>query len=315
MRLSTAFPGPAELPPRSTTVSPAVLHRRIGISLGLRATMPRMVVDPATGSGADIHLIAVDLDHTLLTEAGDLPPGFDDHLRRLGDAGIVFVPASGRPLVTLKAMFPPSDRSIGYISDNGGLVSLGDDVLYMSLLPRESYRGMAALTAERTTGVPIICGVESAHVASEHRQHEGYLSRFYAKLAFVDRLADVDVDADKFTVYFPDGDSRSHYDRIYAPIYGDDYSVTVGGPVWVDVMNKGVNKGNALRILADHLGLFPEQMMAFGDTDNDLEMLDAMHHSYAVANADQTVRDRARFTTESNDEYGVVTVIRRLLDG
>lgn len=262
----------------------------------------------------DIRLIAADMDHTLLTEAGELPPRFDDWLRRLDDAGIVFVPASGRPLTTLKAMFPTRGHSIGYISDNGGLVSLGNDILFESLLPGESYRAMAALTAGTTSGVPIVCGVESAYVPFVHRAHEDYLRRFYANITFVDELADVDVDADKFTAYFPDADARMHYEQLYAPTYGADYSVTVGGPVWVDVMNPGVHKGNALRVLADHLGLASEQMMAFGDTDNDLEMLDAVYHSYAVANADQSVRDRARFTTDSNDDYGVLTVIRRLLD-
>ena len=54
-------------------------------------------------------------------------------------------------------------------------------------------------------------------------------------------------------------------------------------------------------------------MMAFGDTYNDIEMLDEVYYSYAVSNAEQAVRDRARFVTGSNDEYGVVSVIREVL--
>ena len=78
-------------------------------------------------------------------------------------------------------------------------------------------------------------------------------------------------------------------------------------------MNPGVTKGSGLRVLADRLGLDPAQMMAFGDTYNDIEMLDEVYYSYAVSNAEQAVRDRARFVTGSNDEYGVVSVIREVL--
>ena len=54
--------------------------------------------------------------------------------------------------------------------------------------------------------------------------------------------------------------------------------------------------------------------MAFGDTLNDLEMLAAVEHSYAVANADQEIKDQAQFLTASNEELGVYQVLDRLLD-
>jgi hydroxymethylpyrimidine pyrophosphatase-like HAD family hydrolase len=53
--------------------------------------------------------------------------------------------------------------------------------------------------------------------------------------------------------------------------------------------------------------------MAFGDTDNDLEMLGSVYHSYAVSNADDAVHEVARFATASNDDHGVVQIIRTLL--
>lgn len=262
----------------------------------------------------DIRLVATDLDHTLVTEAGLLPPQIHDYIGQLNAAGIVFVAASGRHLATLKGLFPPRGEGVAYISDNGGRVSLGDEILFESLLPRRDYQAMVRLTEERTPGVPIICGVEAAYAPVAYRQHDAALRVFYSELVFVEDLSGVDVAANKFTVYFPDGDARDYYDELYEPAYGADYSVTVGGPDWVDVMNRGVTKGAALDVLATHLGLAPEQLMAFGDTDNDLEMLDFAHHSYAVANADPEAQERARFSTDSNDEFGVLRVIEQLLD-
>lgn len=259
-----------------------------------------------------VRLVASDMDHTLLDGQGAFPPGFLDDLRRLDEAGIVFVAASGRPLYTLKRMFPESDH-IAFISDNGGTVTYRGEVLFQSLLPTVDYQEMIELTLARTTGVPVICGIDSAYVWSGHREHEDELRRFQTVITFVDELSAVDAPADKLTAYFADGASRHFYDSIFEPAYGADFSVTVGGAAWVDIMNPGVNKGNALRVLADHLGLEHDQLMAFGDTDNDLEMLGSVYHSYAVSNADDAIHEVARFATASNEEHGVARTIRELL--
>ena len=261
----------------------------------------------------DIRLIASDMDHTLLDSAGQLPPGFHDDLRRLTDAGITFVAASGRPLFNLQRLFPPQQDAIAYVGDNGAILALGENLLYTSLLPRDAYRAMASFTLERTPGVPLVCGLDAGYLLAEHAVHEDYLHRFFHKLVYVDTIDDIDVDAVKLSAYFPEGNSRAWHDDLYAPAFGADYSVTTGSRVWVDVMNPGVHKGHALQVLAAHLGIAPEQMMAFGDADNDVQMLEAVHHSYAMSNANDTVRARARFTAESNDDHGVVTVIRQVL--
>lgn len=263
----------------------------------------------------DIRLIASDMDHTLLTEASELPPGFHDYVEALNQAGIVFVAASGRSTFTLRSMFPAGGPGLAYIGDNGGTVTHDGETLFESLLPSSDYQEMIALTHEQTAGIPIICGVDAGYVAAAHRQHEDFLRTFYSELVFVDDLTAITPNADKFTVYFPEGNAQELCERLYRPLYDDDFSVTIGGSVWVDIMNRGVTKGTALRVLASRLGLRPEQMMAFGDTFNDIEMLDEVYFSYAVSNAVDAVREAARFSTGSNDEYGVLTVIKELLAG
>ncbi|MFT3876464.1 MAG: HAD family hydrolase [Propioniciclava sp.] len=261
----------------------------------------------------DIRLIASDMDHTLLTTEGELPPGFRDDLRRLADAGITFAAASGRPLANLIELFPPRGDEIAYIGDNGAVLRLGEATLFRSLLPRDDYRAVMRFTLEATRGVPVVCGVDAGYLLAKHAEYEDYLSTFFPELVFVNGVDDIDVDAVKVSSYFPDGDSRAVHDQVFQPEYGTRYSLTTGSPVWVDIMSPGVHKGNALLALAAHLGLGPHQMMAFGDADNDLQMLDAVAHSYAVSNATETVRRRARFLADSNDAHGVQRVIREVL--
>lgn len=189
----------------------------------------------------------------------------------------------------------------------------GTTILFQSLLAPSSYREMAALALQATPGVPVASGVDAAYALAAHREHEEYLNRFNPTIVFIDRFDDLDADVNKFSIYLPTGESRLYYETVFGPAYAAEFSVTVGGPLWVDLMNPGVHKGHGIRLLAEHLGLGRHELMAFGDADNDLEMLDEVHHSYAVSNAYETVRQRARFITESNADHGVLTVIRQVL--
>ena len=54
--------------------------------------------------------------------------------------------------------------------------------------------------------------------------------------------------------------------------------------------------------------------MAFGDFDNDIEMLKNAYYSYAMENSTQTVLDVARFKTLSNDDNGVMIILDKVVD-
>ena len=76
----------------------------------------------------------------------------------------------------------------------------------------------------------------------------------------------------------------------------------------------GCNKGVALQALCAELGIAPEETMAFGDADNDLEMLRFAHWSFAMENGSAEAKEAARYRTASNAESGVSQAILRHLD-
>ena len=76
----------------------------------------------------------------------------------------------------------------------------------------------------------------------------------------------------------------------------------------------GCNKGVALEALCAELGIAPEETMAFGDADNDLEMLRFAHWSFAMENGSAEAKEAARYRTGSNAESGVSQAILRHLD-
>jgi Cof subfamily protein (haloacid dehalogenase superfamily) len=261
----------------------------------------------------EIKLIASDMDHTLLTEKGELPPNFNDYILELDKLNIDFVAASGRPLYTLENIFSTVKHRMSFISDNGGVISYRGEIIFESLLKPTYYQQMIKFVEEKSDGIAILCGLDSAFLSENHKIYENYLKTFYSKITFAKDIKRLEVNADKFTVFFPNKNSKERYETIFNPEYGNDFSVTVGDNIWIDIMNYGVDKGQAMRFLGKKLGLNAEQMVAFGDTYNDIEMLKAVKYSYIVSNASADMKQYANFIADSNDNFGVLKIIDRII--
>lgn len=80
-----------------------------------------------------------------------------------------------------------------------------------------------------------------------------------------------------------------------------------------EVMPEGVDKGSAVRALAAQYGVAAQEVLAFGDSDNDLPMLRWAGHGYAMGNAAPEVKAEIDRHTAPCHEAGVARVIERYL--
>jgi Cof subfamily protein (haloacid dehalogenase superfamily) len=85
-------------------------------------------------------------------------------------------------------------------------------------------------------------------------------------------------------------------------------------PFFLEFANPEVTKGAGLAFVAEHLGFSRERTVAFGDGENDVELLEWAGYAVAVANAHRRVLDVADFVCPSADEEGVAQVIEAFLD-
>ncbi len=83
----------------------------------------------------------------------------------------------------------------------------------------------------------------------------------------------------------------------------------------IEINAAGVNKGKGLLELGEILGISREEIMAFGDGDNDIAMLREVGFGVAMQNADEEVKAVADYVTGSNDEDGVAKAIARFVLG
>ena len=95
--------------------------------------------------------------------------------------------------------------------------------------------------------------------------------------------------------------------------YQDRLKIAISGDMWMDCMALGVNKGEAVKLLQESLGISPKETMVFGDQMNDIEMMGQAYYSFAVGNARPEVKAAARFQADRNVEDGVLKVLKLLI--
>ena len=82
---------------------------------------------------------------------------------------------------------------------------------------------------------------------------------------------------------------------------------------WLDISVENANKGNALKLLQERLNIGKKETMVFGDYHNDIEMMQESDLSFAMENAHKDIKEIAKYTTKSNDNFGVEVILEELV--
>jgi Cof subfamily protein (haloacid dehalogenase superfamily) len=96
--------------------------------------------------------------------------------------------------------------------------------------------------------------------------------------------------------------------------FGDREFVSKSLPHFLEFAAKGVTKGAGLDFLAEHLGFTKEQTIAFGDGENDIELVEWASYGVAVGNASDRIKALADWVCPPAEEEGVAQVLEALLD-
>jgi len=87
--------------------------------------------------------------------------------------------------------------------------------------------------------------------------------------------------------------------------------VVKSNPVYIEILHPGVSKAKAMLELAESWGIKREEIMALGDSDNDIEMLKAAGLGVAMGQAEQRVQEAGDVVTAPGDEAGLAQAIRK----
>lgn len=93
--------------------------------------------------------------------------------------------------------------------------------------------------------------------------------------------------------------------------YGERYEIVRTGPRLIEIAPKGITKGKTLKKLMDMAGIRPEEVIAFGDGENDVDMFRTVSYGIAMGNAENYVKVHAFDVTKSNEEDGIAAALEK----
>ncbi|RSS81891.1 Cof-type HAD-IIB family hydrolase [Streptomyces sp. WAC06614] len=274
---------------------------------------------PDRPAPATTRLIATDLDGTLLHDDKSVSARTVAALAAAEEAGIEVFFVTGRPARWMDVV---SDHVHGHglaICANGAAVvdlHAGREFVQVRALPRQ-----AALTVVRTLrdAAP---GTSFAVELTTGIHYEPAYPPFFldpgATVATAEKLLHEDPPGSaapvlKLLAHHPEL-SPDAFLALARSAAGEYAAITRSSPTaLLEISGHGVSKASTLALCCEQRGILPEEVVAFGDMPNDVEMLSWAGTSYAMGNAHPDVIAAASGRTVANNEDGVAVVIEQIL--
>ena len=252
------------------------------------------------------------MDGTLLNDKGRINEKIFNLIHVLNEKDIKFAAASGRFYSQLSKNFKKVNTDMIFIAHNGALVKYNNKgkTLYSNSIAKEEIEHVINLNPKLREEL-FLAGENEAYIVNPSKDMLHEFTFVEVPVVVVNSFSEIKGPIYKITYYMVDGVSSSMVDYLKEKL-DDKLEFVVSGDKWIDIMNKGISKGNAIKILQEKFQINQKNTMVFGDYYNDVTMFKAAHYSYAMKNAPEDVKKHANFIAESNNEDGVYNVIASL---
>lgn len=260
-------------------------------------------------------MIVLDLDDTLLKNDRTVSEMTRRRLLEAQQQGTMVVLASGRPTYAMHGLAQELCLAQygGYlISFNGARITecAGGKTLYSADIPNallcELYDFAAA------NGAYLQTYSDDSILASENNEYTEIEHEITGMKIIECRNFKQEVTQDVVKAIMLQRPERlQELEKQLRPLVADRLYMTFSKPFFLEFMNPGVDKGKSLGVLAGKLGVPMAQVIAVGDSYNDLTMLDAAGLGVAMGNAVEAVKQAADYQTDDNEHDGVARVVER----
>ena len=260
----------------------------------------------------------MDVDDTLITGDLVIPSPVIEAVARAKAAGVIVTLATGRMFASIRPFAQQLELTAPLIAYNGALVrDLSGRVFSHRFVPKAFVVELAEFA--QAEGVCLNLYVDDELFVAE----DGEPVRYYAKIAGLEPHYVGDLVA--FARNLPDDGGSTkvllvaaaedvpRYMDILRPRFAGRIAMSRSKPRFIEMVAEGVSKGRALAALAEAHGIPLEQVMAIGDSYNDLEMLTAAGIGVAMGNAPEAVKQAADVVVATNEEAGVAEAIERFV--
>lgn len=267
----------------------------------------------------DIKLIISDMDGTFLKEDSDNSndiPLYQNMIKYIKDTKLAF--ASGRNLYSMisKSKIIGIYDYLDYIvSDNGALIYdiKEDELIYKNIIDSNLAYEIYNFVDNMNYDIAIsVYTWDKMYLFGEIFLSNKEVPKTYATLVNVKDIASLPTtDIAKIVLFVKPQDQDIVFNEINKK-YSDKIEAMPSETFLVELTNKGVTKGSALRSLKSYNGIDVSEMISFGNALNDIDMIKTTKYGIAVANAMNEVKEVADYITDddSNNNAVINTIIK-----
>jgi hypothetical protein len=266
-------------------------------------------------------MLVLDLDGTVLNDQKEIPERNKKAIQNLAETGIQIVVCSGRIFSGARAYATELGLTGSLVACNGALIKTIKDnrLIYTDSLNIQDVINSAKIC--KSKDVYVHAYIDEVLVTEQLK----YTSLIYSErnkildekskldIKVVENLVDYMMKCakriDKLVVISEHSNQLSELRKQISSIE----SVEIASSSFdnIEVMNKGVSKGKAIKFLCGEMGINVNEVMAIGDNENDLDMLKTVGFPIAMGNAIDEVKMIANYITDNNENAGVAKAIEK----
>ncbi|MDR0320498.1 MAG: Cof-type HAD-IIB family hydrolase [Treponema sp.] len=278
-----------------------------------------------------IKALAIDLDGTTLLPEGILGKRTRDCLRKLISKNIQIIISTGRAIEASEKYRSAIGAEGPMVFFNGAEVAdvpsgkilhtdlIGMDVVNFGVdIAREMgihYQVYLPAKISPDTGKEDEKQMWEALVIDRYGPEAEYYQKHTGIIPVVKNLksiAELPLDGCIKGMFIADPSLHDEVRRRVSERFGDRINVIRSFPTFLEVINSGVSKGDGLKIAMEHRGLKPEEVIAFGDEENDLPMFTVAGFAAAPQNAREKIRDAADLVYGPNTSEGLAVYLEEI---
>ena len=262
---------------------------------------------------SDIKAIAFDMDGTLLTDAKEVSTRTKRCFEALEKKDISLILSTGRSFKALAPYKKGLKLNHPVVCYNGAQVfDQRGDIIRNHLVSDAHSKYLIDFARKEGVHIQIY---RNGELYFEKRTPEAEFYENYVSLqGSIINLDDFNPLGFTKIMYLGDHQHLAGLETKLKGYFKQNMSIMFSNPIFLEFMNGGVSKGNALIELAEHLGIGIKNIMAFGDGDNDKSMIDTAGIGVAMANATTKVKAVADEITLSNNDDGVAEFLEKFFN-
>jgi Cof subfamily protein (haloacid dehalogenase superfamily) len=261
-------------------------------------------------------MLVVDMDDTLLTDDHEISIENATMLLKAQDMGVYVVLASGRPTSAMLAYAKELQCDINnsyMISFNGSTITdlKADEIIFEQMLTKEQIHSLYDFSQQNNTHIiTYLDGEIISESNSEYIDIERDITGL--ELVIVPNFKEAVTTSAVKCLLLEEPSYLKSVEKVLKAAM-PDLSVCMSKPFFLEAAPNGIDKGASIKFLAERLNIHQSEIIAIGNAENDLTMVQYAGLGVWVDNVDPELRHFGDITVASNNNHGVAEVVRRFI--